>query len=239
MTTSADRVALVTGGSGALGGGIISALSTTAVVIAGSRNRPERGNHDHFISVDTTNADQVQDTIREVQDTYGRLDILVNNAGATTPRADLDALDLDEWRRVVDVNLNGTYHMLRAAGTLLRRSPAGRVVNITSVMGLQPMPRMVAYATSKSALVGLTAAAARELAPSCTVNAIAPGYMDDGLAVAVLADDAYREFVMERTPAKRVGTSAELGALTRFLCSEDAGFITGQIIALDGGWTLV
>lgn len=233
------RVVVVTGASGPMGRGIVSALAAGSVVVGVSRNRVTDGDEDHWLEADICDDAQVGDVIRDVYESFGRLDVLINNAGAGTPRADIDDFDLAEWRRIIDVNVTGTFTMLRGSARLLRRSPCGRVVNISSMAGLQPLPRMAAYATSKSALVGLTRAAARELAPSCTVNAVAPGYMDDGMANAVLADDIYSRFVFDRTPAKRLGTMAEVGSLVRFLCSEDAGFITGQTIAIDGGWTLV
>lgn len=243
--TSGTRTALVTGGGRGLGAAICETLASSRVRVAPlARSASEV---DEVASrceglglvADVSDSVEVGRAVHRLLDAWGRLDIVVNNAGIGMPRADLDEVSVDDWRRLVDVNLTGAFSVLQAAAPALRRSAAGRVVNIASMAGLQPLPRMVAYATSKSALVGLTKAAARELAPDCTVNAVAPGYLDVGIGSTVLADEGYRRFVLERTPVARLGRAEEVADLVAFLASERAGFITGQTITIDGGWTLV
>ena len=230
---------MVTGASGAMGQAIVAALSDAMTVVGISRRAPEQVQPDAFVSADIADVDAVDGVASEIEERFGRLDVLVNNAGTSTPRADVDDYDLAEWRRVLDVNLTGTFQMVRAAARLLRAAPAGRVVNISSMLALQPMPRAAAYSASKGALLTLTQELARELAPNCTVNALAPGYMDGGLATPLISDEQYRAFVLDRTPAGRFGQMPEVGALVAYLASERAGFVTGQIIAIDGGFTLV
>lgn len=240
-----DRIALVTGGGRGLGIAICLALAERGLRVA-----PMARSEDEVTEVaeridglpvvaDVSQADEVRAGISRIQDAWGRLDVVVNNAGASTPRADIGELPQDEWKRVIAVNLTGAFNVVQAAAASLRRSPAGRVVNISSIAGVQPMSRMALYATSKSALLGFTKALARELAPRCNVNAVAPGYVDVGIGANVLADDNYREFVLDRTPAGRLGQPAEVAGLVVYLASLDAGFITGQTIAIDGGWTLI
>lgn len=240
-----DRTAIVTGGGRGLGAAICEALAGRGLRVA-----PMARTEDQVIQVaeridglplvaDVTRADQVRAAVSSIEQVWGRLDVVVNNAGASTPRSDIEELAAGEWERVIGINITGAFHVVQAAAAGLRHSPAGRVINISSIAGVQPMPRMAPYATSKSAMLGFTKTLARELAPRCTVNAVAPGYVNVGIGESVLRDESYREFVLQRTPVGRFGQPEEIGDLVGYLVSRRAGFITGQIITIDGGWTLV
>jgi 3-oxoacyl-[acyl-carrier protein] reductase len=166
-------------------------------------------------------------------DAVGELDILVNNAGVT--RDGLIARMSDEdWRVVIETNLSGTFHTCRAAarGMLKRRS--GSIVNVSSIVGLHGNPGQANYSASKAGIIGLTKALARELGNrGVRANVVAPGYVDTRLT-QVIADEM-KELMLANTPLGRFGRPEDIAGAVRFLCSEEASFITGEVLLVDGG----
>ena len=166
-------------------------------------------------------------------DAVGELDILVNNAGVT--RDGLIARMSDEdWRIVIETNLSGTFHTCRAAARGMMKRRSGSIVNVSSVVGLHGNPGQANYSASKAGIIGLTKALARELGNrGVRANVVAPGYVDTRLT-QVIADEM-KELMLANTPLGRFGRPEDIAGAVRFLCSEQASFITGEVLLVDGG----
>ncbi len=166
-------------------------------------------------------------------DAVGELDILVNNAGVT--RDGLIARMSDEdWRLVIETNLSGTFHTCRAAARGMMKRRSGSIVNVSSIVGLHGNPGQANYSASKAGIIGLTKALARELGNrGVRANVVAPGYVDTRLT-QVIADEM-KELMLANTPLGRFGRPEDIAGAVRFLCSEEASFITGEVLLVDGG----
>ena len=166
-------------------------------------------------------------------DAVGELDILVNNAGVT--RDGLIARMSDEdWRIVIETNLSGTFHTCRAAARGMMKRRCGSIVNVSSIVGLHGNPGQANYSASKAGIIGLTKALARELGNrGVRANVVAPGYVDTRLT-QVIADEM-KELMLANTPLGRFGRPEDIAGAVRFLCSDDASFITGEVLLVDGG----
>jgi 3-oxoacyl-[acyl-carrier protein] reductase len=166
-------------------------------------------------------------------DAVGELDILVNNAGVT--RDGLIARMSDEdWRIVIETNLSGTFHTCRAATRGMMKRRSGSIVNVSSIVGLHGNPGQANYSASKAGIIGLTKALARELGNrGVRANVVAPGYVDTRLT-QVIADEM-KELMLANTPLGRFGRPEDIAGAVRFLCSDEASFITGEVLLVDGG----
>jgi 3-oxoacyl-[acyl-carrier protein] reductase len=166
-------------------------------------------------------------------DTVGELDLLVNNAGVT--RDGLIARMSDEdWRVVIETNLSGTFHTCRAAARGMMKRRSGSIVNVSSIVGLHGNPGQANYSASKAGIIGLTKALARELGNrGVRANVVAPGYVDTRLT-QVIADEM-KELMLANTPLGRFGRPEDIAGAVRFLCSDEASFITGEVLLVDGG----
>ena len=166
-------------------------------------------------------------------DAVGELDILVNNAGVT--RDGLIARMSDEdWRVVIETNLSGTFHTCRAAARGMMKRRSGSIVNVSSIVGLHGNPGQTNYSASKAGIIGLTKALARELGNrGVRANVVAPGYVDTRLT-QVIADEM-KELMLANTPLGRFGRPEDIAGAVRFLCSDEASFITGEVLLVDGG----
>lgn len=174
---------------------------------------------------------------------YGRLDILVNNAGVSKhiPFADLDAADDDLWHRIHDINVLGTFHCVRAAAKEMQKSGGGSIVNLTSVSGFRPVGSSLPYCASKAALIQLTSCLAVALGPGIRVNSVSPGAIEDTRWNAGRKDfDAAKAHAqnVEKSVLRRGGRSLDIAHAVLYLCSEEASFITGVDIPVDGGRAL-
>jgi 3-oxoacyl-[acyl-carrier protein] reductase len=239
------RVALVTGGSRGIGAAISSELAAAGAVVAVNYARDAgaatsvcdaitaAGGQAHAVQGDVSTADGAAVLAAAVEADVGPVDILVNNAGIT--RDDLIMrLSEDDWRDVIDTNLGGAFFTCRALSRPMLKRRSGVIVNITSIVGVRGNAGQTNYAASKAGLIGLTKSLAKELGGrGIRVNAIAPGYIATELTDAL--PEAAREAILTNTPLGRLGEPADVARAVRFLCSDAAAFITGDVLAVDGG----
>jgi 3-oxoacyl-[acyl-carrier protein] reductase len=182
---------------------------------------------------DVSDPEQAKSLIENVESEFGDLDILVNNAGIT--RDTLIARMSDEdWQEVLAVNLGGAFNTSRVVARKMLKRRSGAIVNLTSVVGLHGNPGQANYAASKAGIIGLTKALARELGTrGVRVNAIAPGYIRTELTDAISEDR--RQLILTNTPLGRLGEPEDVACAVRFLCSDEAAFVTGEVLLVDGG----
>ena len=174
--------------------------------------------------------------VEQAHEAFGRLDAVVNNAGITRDGLMVRMKD-DDFDRVIDVNLKGTFHICRAAGKIMMKQRYGRIVNMSSISGVGGNAGQANYAASKAGVIGLTKTIARELAArGVTANAVAPGFISTDMTDAL--SEKQREVIGEQIPMKRFGTVDDVAHLVGFLASEQSGYITGQVICIDGGLAL-
>ena len=242
-----NKVAMVTGAGRGIGKEIVlifaregakvvvcdidpQTASETAAEIAG------RGGETMGEKVDVTRRDEVEALVGKVLDKWGRLDILVNNAGITRDGLLVRMSDGD-WDRVLEINLKGAFNCMRATGRVMMKQKGGRIVNIASVVGLVGNIGQANYAASKAGLLGLTKTAARELArKGITVNAIAPGFITTRMTEKL--PSAAKDKLLAGIPLGRLGTPQEVAEAVLFLVSEEAAYITGQVLNVDGGMVM-
>ena len=241
------KVALVTGASRGIGRAIAVALGRRgAKVVINYASREDAakeaaaaveavGGQAVLSAFDVANATAVTDAIKAIGKDHGGLDILVNNAGVAINGLIMRFSD-DQWQKTLAVNLSGAFHCTRAASMLLLRAKAaGRIINITSVVGEMGNGGQVAYAASKAGLIGLTMSTARELASrGVTCNAIAPGYIETDMTSESLPEAA-RAKLMEQIPLAKIGRPDDVGDAVAFLAGPEAGYITGQVLRVNGG----
>ena len=244
------RTALVTGGTRGIGEAISLGLAAAgADVVPVSRTEAdvetavesvrELGASSLVATLDVTDDDAVQATVERIADELGGVDVLVNNAGINPPGAlgTPGDVDLDAFDNAIDVNLRGAFACTSAASEYLEASEDGVVVNVASVGGLVGLPRQHPYVASKHGLVGMTKSMALDWAPEVRVTGLAPGYVATDLTAALRDDDNLRQSVLDRTPLERFADPGEIAGPAVFLASPAASFITGEVLAADGGWT--
>ncbi|MBV1686159.1 SDR family oxidoreductase [Novosphingobium sp. G106] len=233
------KVAIVTGGARGIGAAIVARLASEGakVMIADVNAPAETGEHVAFLKTDATVAADVQAVVAATLDRWGRLDILVNNAGIGA-LVETPEMAEEVWDRVFAINTRAIFLFCKAAIPAIREAGGGAIVNIASISGLLGDYAMGAYNASKGAVVNYT----RSLALDCgrdgiRVNALCPGLIETEMARAAVADPLDRAFWFDRIPLGRSGTPEEMAAVAAFLASDDASYLTGVILAADGGIT--
>ena len=248
MTVSFDlagKVALVTGANTGIGQAIAVALAGAGadVALAGRSDPAETlaqiaatGRKSLSIAADLATIEPASRIVAETLAAFGRIDILVNNAGIIR-RNDLAEFTEEDWDAVVDTNLKSLFFLSQAAARPMTAQGSGKIVNIASLLSFQGGIRVPSYAAAKSGVAGVTKALANELAPhGIQVNALAPGYIATNNTAALQADAARNRQILERIPAGRWGNPQDIAGAAVFLASPAADYVTGQVLAVDGGW---
>ncbi|MDD5027694.1 MAG: 3-oxoacyl-[acyl-carrier-protein] reductase [Candidatus Omnitrophica bacterium] len=240
-----DKVAIITGGSRGIGRALVLMLAQegadVAFTYAKSVQEAEAlslevkklGRKVLALQMDVADFDKAKELVEKVKENLGSLDILVNNAGIIRDKA-LMMMTKDDWREVIDTNLNGTFNVTRNAIVTFLKQKSGLIVNITSVSGVAGMSRQTNYAASKAGIIGFTKSLAKEVAPyNIRVNAVAPGFIETDMISGL--KDEFREGLKKKIPLSRLGRVEDVAAAVKFLLSEAADFITGQTVIVDGG----
>jgi NAD(P)-dependent dehydrogenase (short-subunit alcohol dehydrogenase family) len=243
-----DKVALVTGAAQGIGRAIADTLAANgARVIYSDRKLDALADSKHYtLALDVTDRAQIASGIEQVVDGFGRLDILVNNAGIGVKAADrlpVDEFPAESWDEMLSIDLTGVFLMSQAAARVMKRAKSGRIINIASVLGLVPMRLQSSYVAAKAGVVNLTRSMALELAQhGILVNAVAPGstategwkrWIHDASSAA---QDAHAR-LMSHIPLARPATTQEIANGVLFLAAPESSYITGHVLAVDGGWT--
>ena len=239
------KTALVTGATGGSGGAIAKALHAQGATVALSGTREnvladvagELGERTHVLPCNLSDLDAVDALPKQAEEAMGQLDILVNNAGITRDNIFMRMKD-DEWDQVLAVNLTAAFRLSRGVMRGMMKRRWGRIIGITSVVGVMGNPGQANYAAAKAGMIGMTKSIAQEVASrNITVNCVAPGFIKT--AMTDVLDDGQKETISTRIPAGRLGTSEEIAAAALYLASEEAAYVTGQTLHVNGGMAMI
>ncbi|MGB4067023.1 MAG: 3-oxoacyl-[acyl-carrier-protein] reductase [Nitrospira sp.] len=242
------KTAIVTGAAQGIGRAIAECLAQAGADIAVADLDPGRsvetvasveklGRKALNIKVNVADANETKAMVEQVMKAWGKVDILVNNAGITRDGL-LLRMKEEDWNLVLQINLNGTFNCTKAVLQPMTKQRYGRIVNIASIVGVIGNAGQANYAASKAAVIGFTKTVGREYASrNVTVNAVAPGFIDTAMTHGLSAD--VKDTLLKQIPLGRLGTSADIAAAVRFLVSEDAAYITGHVLHVNGGMLMV
>ncbi len=246
MFNLSGKTALVTGATGGIGAAIAKALHGAGAIIAVSGTRAAvldelkvslGGERVHVLPCNLSDAADVEKLVPAAEAAMGSVDILVNNAGITKDGLAMRMKD-EDWQAVIDVNLTAAFRLSRAAMRGMMKKRWGRIVNITSVVGVTGNPGQANYVASKAGIIGLSKSLAQELASrNVTVNCVAPGFI--ATPMTDVLNDKQKEGILSRVPAGRLGTPDDIAAAALYLASEEAAYVTGQTLHVNGGMAMI
>ena len=245
MFDLSGKSALVTGASGGIGGAIARALHKQGanVGLSGTRTEPleklkaELGERAHVLPADLGDAAAIEALLKSADAALGGIDILVNNAGLTRDNLAMRMKD-DDWQKVIDVNLTAGFRLARGAMRGMMKKRWGRIIGITSVVGVTGNPGQANYAAAKAGMIGMSKSLAQEVASrGITVNCVAPGFIETQMTDALNEDQKAR--IMTAIPAGRLGQSDEIAAAVVYLASPEGAYVTGQTIHVNGGMAMI
>tara|TARA_R110001592_G_scaffold3525_31_gene20201 strand:- start:16208 stop:16945 length:738 start_codon:yes stop_codon:yes gene_type:complete len=240
-----EKCALVTGATGGIGGEIAKSLHAQGAIVGLSgRNEDklnalakELGERVYVLPADLSDDESIKDLVKRAEEAMGQIDILVNNAGLTRDGLSM-RMSASDWQDVLDVNLTAPFKLAQAVQRGMMKRRHGRIVNISSVVGVTGNPGQCNYVASKAGMIGWSKAMAAEVASrGITVNCIAPGFIATAMTDA-LTDDQ-KDAINANIPAKKMGASADIAAAAVFLASDEAGYVTGQTIHVNGGMAMI
>lgn len=239
-----NKAAIITGGASGIGLAIAKrfAAGGIQVIIVGRDNAKLKsackiiGHEAGYFSCDLSDLDSIPQMVQQIIDTYGRIDILVNNAGINLKKPILEVTD-EEYQKIILTNQTSVFCLTRSVAGFMQEQGSGSILNISSMASIYGLPYVIAYAASKAAIEGMTRSMAVELAPAgIRVNCIAPGFIRTNMSSVALDKDPERKRkVLSRTPMGRLGKPEEIAGAAFFLASEEASFITGVVLPVDGG----
>ena len=245
MADAVKRTILVTGGSRGIGRGICMAFAhaDNRIYFNYSSDSDAAAQTEKLVAdaggcatgrrVNVASEKEVSEFVNLARDETGRVDVMVNNAGITRDGLIVRMKEAD-WDDVLDINLKGAFHCIKAASKIMLKQRCGRIINVTSVVGVSGNPGQANYAASKAGIIGLTKSVAKELASrDITVNAVAPGFIETDMTASLV--DKAREAMVAQIPLGRAGTARDIAAAVMFLASDHAAYITGQVIHINGG----
>jgi 3-oxoacyl-[acyl-carrier protein] reductase len=245
MFDLAGKTALVTGATGGLGGAIAKALHAQGATVALSGTRrevldalaAEIGGRTHVLPCNLADKNEVEALVPKAEEVMGQLDILVANAGITKDNLFVQLKD-EDWDQVIDVNLSATFRLARTAVRGMMRRRFGRVIGITSIVGVTGNPGQANYAASKAGMIGMMKSIAAEYARrNVTANCVAPGFISTPMTDKL--NEKQREAILGRVPAGRLGTSEDVAAAVVYLASNEANYMTGQTLHVNGGMAMI
>lgn len=240
-----DKTALVTGASGGIGAAIAQSLHAQGAKVALSGTRKDAlealaaslGDNAYVVPCNLSDLDEVNGLVAKAEEAMGQVDILVNNAGITRDNLGMRMKD-EQWDDVLKVNLTASFRLARAALKPMMKRRWGRIISITSIVGTTGNPGQANYAASKAGVTGMTKALAQEVASrNITINCIAPGFIETAMTDAL--NDAQRERILTTIPAGRLGSAPEVASAVVYLASEEAGYVTGQTLHVNGGMAMI
>ena len=240
------KTAFVTGGSRGIGSAIALALGKTFHVVVGFANSEDKasdvvkeivaaGGSASTVQIDISDAESVDNAFTSIEKEYNSVDVLINNAGITKDNI-LPRMKEDEWLEVIQTNLTGSFYTSQRAIKLMMKNKWGRIVFISSVVGLSGNQGQANYAASKAGLIGLAKSISKEMGSrNITSNVVAPGYIETDMTSFL--DDQNKENIIEQLSIKRIGKPEDISNIVSFLCNDESEYITGQVIPVDGGLT--
>ncbi|PCI98043.1 MAG: 3-oxoacyl-[acyl-carrier-protein] reductase [Alphaproteobacteria bacterium] len=240
-----EKTALVTGATGGIGAEIAKSLHAQGAIIGISGRNEEKlnalaaelGERVHILPADLSNSDAIKDLVKRADDAMGQIDILVNNAGLTRDGLSM-RMGNDDWQDVLNVNLTAPFKLAQAVQRGMMKRRYGRIINISSIVGVTGNPGQCNYVASKAGMIGWSKSMASEIASrGITVNCIAPGFIATAMTDA-LTDDQ-KTAINATIPAKKMGSSADIAAAATYLASTEAGYVTGQTIHVNGGMAMI
>ena len=240
------KTAFVTGGSRGIGSAIALALGKTFHVVVGFANSEDKasdvvkeivaaGGSASTVQIDISDAESVDNAFTTIEKEYNSVDVLINNAGVAKDNI-LPRMKEDEWLEVIQTNLTGSFYTSQRAIKLMMKNKWGRIVFISSVVGLSGNQGQANYAASKAGLIGLAKSISKEMGSrNITSNVVAPGYIETDMTSFL--DDQNKENIIEQLSIKRIGKPEDISNIVSFLCNDESEYITGQVITVDGGLT--